>query len=306
MDILKKHPDWWRDVLDCRFMDVSGAQQPLFLAVRKNYLSVYVEGQSVMEIRFRGEELNAKIHHKFTTCGAKGQKHHVFDGAAVDGAAYSGTVTLSQWVARAQEHAKHKGHVAAIYEKQGVAVIASRNPHVIDVEMALPGQGPDRIDIVALERVESAISIVFYEVKRFDNPHLRARNFQPKVLNQLGRYKTWLSQEGREKEVTQAYHEACKLLVELRGMQNTEPVHELIVEASKDASKLRLDTKPRIIVFGYDESRIDRNWPDHEKALRGLAGLGDRGLIMQPRPEDVRLPNMRIGKAGLMRRKISS
>jgi hypothetical protein len=54
MDILKQLPTWWQDVLDCKFTDTSKTQQPLFLAIRNGYLNAYVEGQSVMKVRFTG------------------------------------------------------------------------------------------------------------------------------------------------------------------------------------------------------------------------------------------------------------
>jgi hypothetical protein len=290
LNILKERPAWWQDVLDCRFRDVSGTEQPLFLAIRNGYLNAYVEGQSLLKVQFDGSALKAQIHHKYISDDAEGQEYKVFDGVAVGDMTYTGKAMLSQWVTRAQKYAKPSGNSPAISEKQGVAVIASRNPHVIDVEMGLPGQVADRIDIVALERAGSAINIVFYEAKLFNNGALRARSFPPKVLEQLGRYETWLTKENREDEVTQAYRKTCKLLIELRMMQGANSVHDLIVDASKDGSNLRIDPKPRLIVFGYDESRAGHYWKPHEEALRVRAGLGDRGFLMQPRPEDVRIP----------------
>jgi hypothetical protein len=70
---------------------------------------------------------------------AEGQKYQVFDGIAVDGIPYLGKIMLSKWVERAQKFAQPKHSRPDIAEKQGVAVIANRNPHVIDVEMGLPG-----------------------------------------------------------------------------------------------------------------------------------------------------------------------
>ena len=290
MDVLRKErPAWWQDILDYKFEDVSRAQQPLFLAVRNGYLNAYVEGQSVLKVQFKGTKLNAEIHHKYVADGAEGQLYKIFDGKDVGGICYDGKVMLSQWVERARQYARPKGTGVIVSEKQGVAVIASRNPHVIDVEMGLPGRVADRIDVVALERAGSAINIVFYEAKLFQNGALRARTFPPKVLQQLSRYEDWLKESGQDEKVTRAYRETCKLLIELRTMQGTPAVHDLIVEASKDGSNLRIDPKPRLIVFGYDEPRSD-HWRPHEDVLRGRAGLGDRGLIMQPRPENVRTP----------------
>ena len=281
--ILKGRPGWWRDVLDCKFEDVSGAQQPLFLAVRDGYLNAYVDGQSILRIEFRGSELIAEIHHKYIVDGAKDQKYKVFNGKTVDGQDYYGKSTLSKWIERARGYSSQ--------EKQGVAVMLDRNPHIIDVEMALPGVVADRIDIVALERAGAAINIVFYEVKRFNNRTLRADKLSPKVLEQLGRYENWLTQEGREEQVTRAYREACRLLIEFRTMQGTSPVHHLIEKASQFGSKLKVDPKVRLIIFGYGENRLNKFWNRHEKALRD-AGVDGRRLIMQARAEDITLPDI--------------
>lgn len=290
MALLKERPAWWQDVLEYRFKDVGGAQQQLFLAVRDGYLNAYVEGQSVLKVKFdKAAKLRAKIHHKYLDDAAVGQAYKVFDGSAVNGTPYKGKETLQEWVERAQRYSRHKNVGMTGSEKQGVAVIAGRNSHVIDVEMGLPGPTADRIDIVALERDGAAVKIVFYEAKLFNNPALRAKNFEPKVLGQIDRYIKWLTSEGREEQVKQAYRETCKLLIELREMQGATPLHKLVVEASKDGSNLQVDPEPRLLAFGFEESRTNHYWEPHEKVLRG-AGIDRARLIMQPRAEDVKIP----------------
>ena len=286
---LKERPAWWRDVLNYRFRDVSGAQQPLFLAVRDGYLNAYVEGQSVLKIKFdKAARLSADIHHKYLDDAAKGRRYKAFNGSTVDGAPYVGRETLNRWVERARCYSGHKNAGATGSEKQGVAVIAGRNAQVIDVEMGLKGTG-DRIDMVALERNGDAITIVFYEAKLFGNPAMRARDFQPKVLGQIGRYTKWLVGEGREEQVKQAYRRTCKLLVELRSMQDAVPLHDLVRLASEEGSNLHVDPEPRLIAFGYEENKINAYWAQHDKVLR-RAGIDGVRLIMQPRCEDVKLP----------------
>lgn len=252
-------------------------------------MNAYIEGQSILRVQFAGPNLRAEVHHKYIKDNAEGQKYEVFDGTAVDGITYTGKVMLSQWVERARKYARPKAGSPAISEKQGVAIIANRNPHVIDVEMALPGRVADRIDIVALERSGSAINIVFYEAKLFNNGALRARNFQPKVVEQLNRYEKWLMEDNQEEKITRAYRETCRLLIELRMMQGAATVHDLVVDASKVGSNLKVDPKPRLIVFGYNEDHADPYWKPHEEALSVRAGLGERRLIVEAKPENVRL-----------------
>ena len=257
---------------------------PLALAVRDGYLDAYVEGQSILKIKFddavNPAHLRAKIHHKYL--GGTGQIYKTFDGKTVDGLSYPSETTLNLWVTEAQKIAMAMSGVNDFSEKRGVAVIASRNAQVIDLEMALPGKVAPRIDLVALERDASAIKIVFYEAKLFSNPALRARNHKPKVLEQLHTYEKWLTDEGRKAEVITAYRNACGLLIRLRKMQGV-PADGSIEEASKPDTLLTVVTKPRLIIFG---SQTTKRWPPHEEALR-QAGVTDSRLIIKEHPKDV-------------------
>jgi len=143
LKVLGARPRWCQDLLDYRFKDVSGREQPLFLAVRNGYLNAYVEGQSVFGIRFNTQAkplvLRAKIHHKFVDPTAAGQDHFIFDGEWIidrNGKKiekYEGPKSLDQWVRRAQTYVRVKDGAVTASEKQGVAAIIGRNVHVIDV-----------------------------------------------------------------------------------------------------------------------------------------------------------------------------
>ena len=285
-----QHKGWWRELLDYTFQGLDGEMHPLALAVRDGYLNAYVEGQSVLKIKFDNAAkptcLRAEIHHKYLG-DAVGQGLKTFDGMTVDGRPYIPGRSVSEWAVNAQKFAKPTPGRGDYSEKQGVAVIAGRNPHVIDLEMGLPGKIANFIDIVALERAGSDINIVFYEAKLFSNSSLRAKNFQPKVLEQLDRYEAWITSDNRITEIINAYRETCRLLIGLRKMQGV-PVDELIVEASMDGSNLQVDPRPRLIVFGYDGSKCDLHWLPHQAVLR-RADLDQTRFIMEPRPEDVRL-----------------
>jgi len=286
-----QHKGWWRELLDYRFKGVDGGIYPLALAIRDGYLSAYVEGQSVMKIKFADAAeppcLRAEMHYKYL-----GGEYRVFDGMEVERTIYIPGKSIDCWIEKARSFAEPKLGNGVFSEKQGIAVIVGRNPNVIDLEMALPASAKgrrvaDRIDIVALERAGSAINIVFYEAKLFSNPSLRAKNFQPKVLEQLNKYENWITSDNRMTEVIDAYRETCRLLIALREMQGI-PVDELIVKASMDGSNLQVDPRPRLIVFGYDGSKSDPHWLSHQAVLR-RADLDQTRFIMESHPEDVRL-----------------
>jgi hypothetical protein len=292
---LETRPAWWQDLLEHRFTDIGGREQPLFLAIRNGYLNAYVEGQSVLKVGFElrtpSTALLGTIHHKYVVGGADGQLYLKFDGSKLGGKPYLGRSSLNEWARQAKTYATS--------EKQGVAAIAGRNAHVIDVEMGLPAAAigaekrpsAPRMDIVALETDGKGIKIVFYEAKLFRNPELRADDLKPRVLNQLQRYEDWINSDHRADEVVNAYRRACGILIRLNATRSEatgRPVHPLVVEAAKEGSDLRVDRRPRLIIFGYKPEQRDAYWKRHECALRS-AGIDGGRLIMAPHPEDVSL-----------------
>ena len=170
MRLLQERPAWWRGVLDFRYEDEKGGRYPLLLAVRHSYLSIYVEGLAILELRLDRKRaphgFKVRTHRKYVRTDAE-KDHLDFEASEMGETPKAVMQTLSEWVRNARGNARTKG---SSLEKQGVATVVMHNSHVIDVEMALPSPATDRkvadrIDIVALERSGSAINIVFYEAK---------------------------------------------------------------------------------------------------------------------------------------------
>ncbi len=280
---LDERPAWWKDVLEARFEDASGRKRPLFLAVRDRYLNAYVEGQSIYRVKFNAAakpSLHAEIHHKYVLEAAEGQKYLRFDGNKAGDVHYTGRVMLDHWIKKARDFAGD--------EKRGVAAIADNNPHVIDVEMALPGHR-SRIDMVALERHDSAIRITFYEAKCFGNPSL-VSNTKPEVFEQLRKYAKWLGADGGSELLVKCYRRTCQVLLALRGMQG-QTIHPLLAEAAKEGSNLVIDPEPRLVIFGYTTSALHPNWHNKHRPALETAGLSGVRLIIAPSARDILLPD---------------
>lgn len=303
LNLLRAMPDWWRDVLDHRYVDDGGVERPLLIALRAGYLNVYVEGQSILKVGFgtsRGEnsQVRCKLHRKYVLGSDAGESYLDFDGSQVtdptnleNTIAYSGPKTIDSWVKAARIYSGD--------EKKGVARIAENHPNVIDVEMALPANEPsegkpkaaNRMDIVALEKADdkandARLHLAFYEAKLFTNSELRAHDLNPRVLRQLRNYQDYLSDPVRKKQVLDAYVGACKILKEIALMRSM--VVGAYVEAICDGAPLDLDPSPRLIVFGHKAANAgeDSSWHRHGQALinQGVP------LLMVPAPGDVRLP----------------
>ncbi|MBP0447326.1 hypothetical protein J8J14_21385 [Roseomonas sp. SSH11] len=285
--------NWWKDLLSCTFTDLTGRPQPLFLAVRRNYLSFYAEGQAVCEVRWNAaaRQPYARIHHKFVIRDAVGQDHLTLLGRSVTNragqevAAYEDTGTLRSWIEQAQTYAALTNPLEAA-EKKGVAAVIARNPNVIDVEMGLPRNAPEaagarRIDIVALEAHGDAIRLAFYEAKSFPNGDLRRQAGDAEVLAQLEHYRAWLHSAGRAEEVIRAMREACRLheaFAQMRAGGRGRPglLDDLVRRAGQPDAPLVLDHGIRLIVMG-SAPRLE-SWPKHEAKLR-QAGLDGARLV---------------------------
>jgi hypothetical protein len=124
------------------------------------------------------------------------------------------------------------------------------------------------MDIVALEEGQSGIRIVFYEAKLMSNGELRSRTWEPKVLHQLKKYETYVSDPSRREQIIAAYRETCGLLYEIAQMRGVE-AGSLIQKIARNSDiPLDLDPKPRLVVFSDDEHRYNKSdWKPHEKVL---------------------------------------
>lgn len=298
-------PGWWTDLLAYRFRNFYRQEQPLVLAVRGGYLNAYVEGQSILKIKFdtkvKPAKLRAKIHHKYVLEEAVGQKYFYFDGETVKDKSgkeiqrYVGKTTLDQWVANAQKYTLLKSE--HISEKQGVAVAIAGNTNVIDVEMGLPRNDgaprvANRIDMVALQHFEGVLKVVFYEAKTFSNTSLRKPEKDlTSVIMQMKRYEDWLQGPGRVEQVLAAYRETCSLLIRINDMRehaDRQELHPHVFSVAKGAP-LALDMEPRLLVFDYEETQLGQHWYPHKLRLSEY-GISNSRLLMVPQVRDVMLP----------------
>ena len=220
--------EWW-----CNLLAYRDEGTPLFVAVRDNYLSIYVCGRAIFK---RIWEERGAIHASFDGRYFYGPKTNkgdlIFDGenvlakngAVIDGAAET-IRNLDLWVKMIKGYRKlvildddtSSKDPMDIGEKECLASRAVR-PSVINLEMALPGfvanekKIAPRIDMVHLEPGRPGVAVVFTEAKLFSNKELRVAddNKDAEVVRQVMRYKEYL--EEHSDKICSAYQTACKLL----------------------------------------------------------------------------------------------
>jgi hypothetical protein len=268
--------NWWKEVLDSK---------QLLLAIRGGYLNAYAQGQSVFKIG-PGLDIGCKpavlVHYKYLLEPSRppGKEYIRFDGESfqvdpheVICTDFKPGRTLPRLIAAASRYASD--------EKNGVHVIARKNPTVVDLEIAFTQTGEagederDRIDLAALHpHGDDKAKVVFYEAKRADDPRLHAGpNGEPEVVKQMKGYDKFLCAPANH--LAQAYKDVCATLVRLCSRSSRSP-DKIIEEVGGDPPTRTLSVDPvvRLLVFGFDEDQKKGNiFMGHIEALKDrLAG----------------------------------
>lgn len=280
INCVKNETSWWREVVE---------HPNLAIAVRHKYLNVYANGQSIFKISQKSGTLVAETHYKY-----------LVDRAAPVYRSFSREPNTNCWKFKTEglqfirEYEKRSTleqliRNAKIYagdEKKHVHSILKRNSNVIDVEVAfttlLEGDAQkepeedaqksrvDRIDIVALEEGSGgSIWIVFYEVKTFKDPRIRAKE-SAEVLSTLKDYREAI--ERAEGHIKIAYRQVCRDLMALQRPVGKPGKLDPLIEKATSVDVLNVDPNPRLVIVGYDDPQWkDARWKDQLKKLEDLA-----------------------------------
>lgn len=124
----------------------------------------------------------------------------------------------------------------------------------------------DRLDAASLEERGAADEawLVFHEAKLAANPSLRSRT-TPAIVTQVARYRATLTEQAER--LAKSYPALCHDLVRLdalrgavratRGLAAMPTLDPLVDEVARGTRRLRVDTEPRIVVFGFDADQRD-------------------------------------------------
>jgi hypothetical protein len=274
-----------------------GEFQHLRVAFRKGYMNFYCGGQSIANVKFGRDGLQAKIHEKYVYGIEEPGEHYVT--LTSKGFPKRGTRQLvaydsmQEWISNANTKIGQ--------EKRFVDLIVARNADVIDLEMGIPAYSKDpkercapRIDLLALEPCEGWWRIASWEAKLVGDGRARCSgNELPEVVDQLRHYTDWLSDSARAKRVAEAYQENCSLLVKLHKIaRDIRPdIKELgagILAVAASNTRLPLvDKKPRLlIIYDKDDKSFIEN--EHFDKLEGagfpvktVKSLSDLALCRQ-------------------------
>ncbi|WP_299823145.1 hypothetical protein [uncultured Jannaschia sp.] len=209
--------------------------RPLRLAVRDGYLNFYFKGQSVAKLSIGQGGPKLEVHKAYVTGRRRGmarheaapsQPYHRVDAKRL--ADHATIELVESWIETAETYASA--------EKRFVDDLVAANPGTLDLEMGLPANEDasgcrvaPRMDLVVAQvNGKATPSIEFWEAKCADNGELRASKpyeecedgsfVGPKVLNQVSKYVSWMQGPNRIQEVSSAYTETAKALLDLHRL----------------------------------------------------------------------------------------
>lgn len=275
---------WWRDLLTLwRPSGHQTADDGLRLAIRNGYLNLYRRGQSVARVAFDASgQPTLSVHAKYVVNDHERQLPKLSYARLVDNQLvhrdlpsrpYAGSASLKAWIDVIDQHfTVTDGEKPLIDQLLGV----SGNANVVDLEMALPAWGAvksaPRMDLVTIEDVSGDLTVVFGEVKTIDDGRIRcqAAEGRPKVVEQLGAYKTYLDQPGHCEAIAGAYRSAAARLVELNAMaanvRSDLELGENIVRAARGEALTVAREATLVVVRRGDYS--EAHWKRHSERLR--------------------------------------
>ena len=225
-----RNDSWWKKIVD---------DKDLFLGIRGDYLDVYYNGGSILNLEYNNGEFVGKVHYKYLKNTARGEagsdyvrlRERTFDqvyGTDIQGIKNSAGA--------------HQGE-----EKTGVHEIIMRNTNVIDTEIQLPGESR-RIDFAALQKADGVTKIVFFEAKTYSNSDLRSKT-RPEVLGQVEEYQEIICR--RRNEIVESYQCIARNIDCMSGWRDRRS--RILSQAATE--NLTIDPEVRIVVFGYDDAQ---------------------------------------------------
>jgi len=263
--------NWWKEVLESKH---------LLLAVRNGYLNAYVKGQSVFKIGFgkggRGSEPRLAIHYKYLVkpeletrdpyVSFNGTKFEI-EPKDIINTEYESKLTLPQLITTAARFAGP--------EKSGVHKIASKEPKLVDLEIAFTKAGENgdvsapRMDIaVLIPGKPGKAELVFCEAKCADNPELWNLERLPKgqkgpppadrplaVIAQIKKYEQFIQASENQVSLIASYVSVCRNLVELSRQSPARPVDDLVRQVAEGKVELSIHRHVYLLIYDFDEDQ---------------------------------------------------
>lgn len=260
LEALAQQDGWWKDVL---------ADKSLIIGIRNEYLNVYWQGQSIFKVTFKGGKVAASTHEKYLF------NPDLKDQISLVGGSFDLDQVTEKMLTRKYEGPTTLGRLkkaAALYsgpEKEGVHEIATSDPSVVDIEIAINAAGvanvlkkTPRMDMASLQTAENGVDLVFWEAKIFSNPELEAGD----IVDQIKGYQAVI--DANHADFAESYWWVAKNLVKIKdwsnGARNVSPA----TNHAADGARINVrNSTIGLLVYDFTADQRDRRGKDG-KTLR--------------------------------------
>lgn len=275
LNVLRKDPtSFWSKMVD---------DKALFIAIRKESINVYFQGNSLAKITYDKGKIKCTTHYKFVINPEFKNTYFESDVDVFQIPKLHGLIVPS---IKELELIKRAINVYSGEEKSGVHTISIIASNVLDVEIAIEKdneieeggrKSTDRIDYLKVEELNKQLKLVFYEAKHYSNKEIRATGIaDPPVIKQLAKYNKSLLKHAAD--IESSYRMVCENLqyLDIIGSRN------LISRVARGES-ITIDFDPRLVIFGYDhDQRSGKIWKTHIGKIRSKIG---KRLITKGNPK---------------------
>ena len=229
---------WWQKMVD---------DEDAFILIRNNRIHVLVNGGLLLQIRMNvRNKMICETHEEFLSLRSEKNPYVKLDKDLTE------PIQRVQGLNGLSEHypkVKRRIKLFTGKEKQVVQQLALKFQQIIDLEVGIEGdikegssrKGAQRVDMVG---ISDKGTLIFFEVKLFDNSEIRSRQ-TPKVVGQLKKYEKLLKKY--QSEILDGYEKQLKMYEKLNG--------RFFKSRLRRFEKLKLYPKVRLIITDFDGSQ---------------------------------------------------
>jgi hypothetical protein len=254
---LKETSLWEKLKHDCEIGEV-------FLAIRNGNISFYHKGGLLF--KFLGTEANGfrfQTHRKYAAVIVNKENDSLEEKDLVSAELPKNFFDAYDAIkANCALYSKHS-EAEAVSNLYKSSYLFSKDVVLLDIEIAFQKKyeedfeeiedpkkqnRQDRCDVLLLNTQTK--ELLFVEAKLFENKELRAKNYEPKVIEQISRYIEQINDELRKTEIFKAYKDYCDCLEKIFGKL-------------KLPDRLQLQKQVGLLVMGFDADQREGKLAEH-------------------------------------------
>jgi len=254
-NLYSNEKSWWRKIVD---------DKDVFILIRNNEIRVQANGGLLLQVNQNSKgNIICKTHEEFLSLRSEKKPYIVLEETT------SGPIQRVEGLVGLVKHytkIKNRINIFTGKERQAVQYLANNVLQIIDIEIGFEGELKQDARKKSVPRIDMAAitdkgTVVFFEVKLFDNPEIRSKRIPP-VVGQLSKYRKILHQKGDE--IINAYQEQLNIYDQLDG--------KFFKKRSRRIKNLSLYPYARLIVTDFDASQRDLMLPTIQKAIEKGVG----------------------------------